>query len=472
MIQRELYPGPVSLKAHSSKNLGEMETELFEILQFEISGYFRETVGPMLKKYNLEVSYSPGPDTSSLGVIVTSIDITCTLMVGSSSKVDLLSISHEKAKGWIRDFFGGPSLFSFLGELRQNGIDVNEIVFLEEEFQSGLFNGNTIASSVAASGPQEAKNISSEDTDKNKNRVGLFAGIFIGICAVSTVVFVHFKGQYSRELLGSIRSALSSDSDSSDRSSQKPLKKKKEVESARQRSWSGSFRRYPAGGVRPAAIQKQPALSKNFLKGQSDQGISPKENPKQALSFLEDQSFSIAEGDFNIPAEYDFKKSPNTSMQSSKLRSQSRDQDEEFSMPEDYNTVNEECSIQTGGKKSPSGSLQSPNSAGVGGTRRVNPFVYGSPWNGSPSAQRRRQGDRHSQFASPAPVASTRNNSHSIPLQMTSPESSRYIDEWSIDSYDTKTPASQHGQNSVPYRDWHDPPSPSGPSQLDMPHLS
>jgi hypothetical protein len=457
-IERTLFPGPVHLKAHSSVDLGEKETEIFEILQFVLTPYFRQTVGPILKKYNLEVEYSPGPDTSNLGVIVTNIDLTCTMVIESASKADLEDISHEIAKGWIQDFFDGPELFGLLGDLRQNGVDVNEIVFLEDEFQSGLFSGNAVAA-VTTTGSQNG--LSSVQTD-SKNRVGLFAALFVGVFVVSTILFVHFRGRSSREAMGSIRGSLSSDSESRSSAPESKSGAPEEAFETRQRTWSGSFRRHPPGGIRPAAIQTHPAFSRNFLKGRQEQGSSPSENPDHTLTFHDDQSFSIAGGDYNVPEEYDFKASPIPEAQSPNGSSQRQNglHDEEFSMPDDYNTVNDEFSLYSQSVKGNRRKLRTSRSRPSPG---ANPFDYGSP-------SQRRGGGQPSLSPFGSPAGSSRPSPQAIALQMASPASGPFIDEWSVDSYSTESPGSK--KTPVPYRDWHDAPSPNQRSQLDMPPLS
>lgn len=112
----------------------------------------------------------------------------------------------------------------------------------------------------------------------------------------------------------------------------------------RERSYSGSFRRYPAGGIRPAAIQKEPAFSEHILKLYSvASGLAPPSVEDASVPppiAVDDQSYSVA-GDYSIQTDYVVKASPAAyggGRYSNTVRAPEL-QDEEFSMPDEYSVA-------------------------------------------------------------------------------------------------------------------------------------
>lgn len=458
-VKRNVFSDLVQLKAHSSFPLGEKEPEIFAVLQSMLTPYLQHLVGPSLHAYNLEVVYTDGDDASQRGVIVTEINVTCTLSIESDSYESLTEITHEKADEWIHHFFTGSELYQLLGELRRNGVDVNEIVALDQEFRSPIFQ-----STVAGVSTTNSKKVQGTSEPKS-SKAGMLAAIFVGMFVVAAVFFANkggrlpgFSSQEISQSIRNIREAFSSDSES-----QSEIEfYKDEMPQTRARSWSGSFRRHPPGGIRPAAIQKHPAYSKAYLSK-----VSPSEVPPNTTAF-DDQSFSVA-GDFNIPEEYDFKQSPMSDVYSLKVPPRSKpwddqsmqsSQDEEFSMPEDYNTVNEDLSVYSKYSQSVMGnSLRYPRRADR--RRGGNPFE--SPLT-SPSPS---QGWSSNPFGSPTPISEESQSGAASPTK--TPSSDSYIDEWSVASFNTPSPSA----DKVPYRHWNEGQNtPNSRSQLDMPPLA
>jgi hypothetical protein len=303
------------------------------------------------------------------------------------------------------------------------------------------------------------KNNSQQAPEEKKSKVGMLAALFVGMSVVGAVLFAHYKGRLpTGTVIDSIRGSFSSDSGS--RSSVE-----KEVVQPRTRSWSGSFRRHPPGGIKPAAIQKDPAFSENYLSKPTLSGLTPPSagNPVVSKATFDDQSYSVA-GDYNIPEEYDFKPSPMPDIYSVQ-ENQREEQEDEFSMPEDYSTINEEFSLYSKSvrtqRKNKNRDTRIRNTRSKPPGRSLNPFDY--PLTSSPMTMDSSNGPSTTNtFASPARRGS---NSDRASLRMTSPTLDEYGDAWSVDSYSTKSPSLQN----APYRHWN---SPNRRSQLDMPPLS
>jgi hypothetical protein len=459
-FQRKIYPGTVELKAHSKIYLEDKDSEIFSTVQSALTPYLQQEIGKGLQAYNLEVDYSDGEDASDAGVIVTNMNVTVILSVLSEDMDGLIGINSASSTIFLRDFFKGQRLYQFLGQLRRDGVEINEISFLEEEFRSPIFADHV--ASVSTSGGQKA---STSTPEPEKSKVGLIAAICVGMVVVGAVLFTHYGGRLptgalrvSRKNLGelshSIRESFSTDrlsqvgmsiretvsrSSSSDNSSRSSTEK--DGDQTRTRTWSGSLRRHPPGGIKAAALQKTPAFSKDLLN-------------KSPSPSTDDQSFSIA-GDYDVPDEYDFQATPISKVSAGKhatnrkLRTQEEAPEDEFSMPDDYNTVNEDMSfysknvsVKTHRKNKEMASMRSK----LNGRRKGNPFDY------SPSS--RRGNDSTNPFASP-----TRSGPSSDGLMS---QNGQHIDEWSVDSYTTRT--------TTPSRNRPSRHSPG--SQLDMPPLS
>lgn len=496
LIRRKLYPGTVQLKAHSSLSLSDKDPEIFDVVQEVLTPYLEEKLGPSLKAYNLAITYSPGEPVSNVNIVVTNLDVTCTLEVESNSVESFVSVTHSQVREWIREFFSTSELYTLLGWLRRDGIEVNEIVFLEEEFKSGLVNGNTVSSiSTGTSGSTSNSVSAGSDNGGNGGRAGFLTAFFIGTFLVAAALFVNYKNRFpsvssvlisvrESSVVSSIRESLSSDSGSQQSEEVENDKNKQPAAPTRRpRSWSGTWRRFPPTGIRPAALQKKPAFSADYLKkkkinkqqpAESSSALDPpsthESKPVVDNSTFDEQSYSYSlsvASDYNIPAEYDFKGSPMLDVYttSGTVRSDNnQSQDEEFSMPDEYSMYGQSVRGYRRDKdtqsksKSPTEKVASPT------RRRVNPFDYGtSPGNTNPrpSSRIRRSPTDKSPAMNPSNKTKSPNSG--------SPDSGQYIDEWSIDSYSTESPAPKP-DSEPPYKPWKD--SPNDRSILDIPKLS
>ena len=365
-IEHRVYSGPVLLKAHSATDLSELDPEIFAVLQSVLTPYLQDVVGTTLKAYTLEVDYTPGDDKFAAGTIVTNLQVTVTLKVVSDSITSLTAIDHTQVSEWIHDFFVGPELNTFLVALQNNNINVREIVFIDQEFKAG---GQVIAGISGGSGSGGKKPSNTE----NSGGGGSTAVIVITVCTltVGAVLFLHFTGRLpskeqmhnfgenSKERMHAFGHTLKDKIRRNDRDDDvgDPLEDMHNDEEGgrkqRERTWSGTFRRYPEGGIRPAAIQKKPALSQDYLGDSSSKGSSSssssssgppvtrkdwkKAQTTEVSAVYDDYSFSVG-GDFGIT------NSPITPSRSDRRHHNptSPAGSDEFTMPEEYDTVHEE----------------------------------------------------------------------------------------------------------------------------------
>jgi hypothetical protein len=421
----------------------------------------------------------------------------------------LKAMTHKSASQVVHDCFDGPQLYQFLGSLRREGVEINEIEFQGRPFKSPIF-GNSNVGIISNNG----------DISPEKNRAGLIAFLTVAMLVIGAVILAHRRGKLPAvhipavrlgKLAGSFRknfpgegklglrtsrtlrerlynsfyntseqgvSALSSDS--SRISSIGSAGVSSQQSPARERSWSGSFRRYPPGGIRPAALQKKPAYSSDLLK-------TPK-TPKSS----DDNSYSV-QGDYDVPEEYDFQATPISSRSasakipigalSSYSKASSRTEDE-FGMPEDYLTVNEEVSLY-----SRSASVM------VGGGNLGYPLdprtPIGTTTTSSQSALSRISIPQQRIVVGPTGLLSPSEKSGTSSM-----DGHPFSDEWSMASFQTSSPSGMNGHTAVggasasasaalqndddddaspppPYRDWHDKPKGDSPSsRLAMPKLS
>jgi hypothetical protein len=493
-IQHMIYSGSIHLKAHSIHDLTELDPEIFAVLQSQLTPYLQAIVGHTLQAYSLEVDYTPGyaEDQKSVapGIVVTNLEVTCTLKVRSDSIGSLTRITHNQAHQWIRDFFGGSEITVLLTELQNNNIHVNEIVFVEDTFKTN--DGQVIAGINSGGGTG-----GSSPSSNSGSNTGMVIGVTMAIIAVGGVLFLHLTGNLpSREDLRDIRHSLreklhldsgsegyhggSSSGSNDDEDGSEPK--------GRRRTWSATFKRHPDTGIRKAAIQKKPAYSDDYLslgtksvgskrssssdgKTSSTPSSSPKstrtpnsasnENHSESGTGFDDYSFSVA-GDYNVDGDYDMAiRSQGSPSRRSSRPSYSRgnsprtntshsrgdiDGNDEFSMPEDYDTIlhgDDESlyskwsqSVMTflpgrkNHKKRDKANVISPP---PGSPRRVTPADLGS------------HSDRR------VPRSRQDGGNAAFPAGM---------DAWSVDSFDTKSPSA-----SGMYREW----SSSNPNGMKSP---
>jgi hypothetical protein len=461
-IERELFPKPVQLKAHSSISLQENQQAVFTETTNIVTTCLKKSYSDHLQAYKMTVEYSDGPDVSYAGVVITEVTINIVISVKTETIEDLKLLTHDSASNIVHECFDGPPMYQLLGALRRDGVQVNEIVFVDKPFRSPIF-GSSDASRIISNG-----DTSSSETKSKNNQGALIATLTIGMFVVGSVMYAYrkgklsnlpikvdklrslsapirkrFNGQKLRSLSESMRVKLSQSFTSSDQGSRGSSDQDGSNQSGtRARTWSGSFRRYPTGGVRPAALQKKPAFSKDFLK-------SPRSD---------DQSYTVSVGgDYDVPYEYDFQATPMSQMYGGRQKMLStpgrspESPGEEFSMPEDYNTVAEDAS------------LYSRNPSVMGGAHRPQRHLGGRPM----AIPGREQPRKANPFLSPTMSAPSSSD------DMMSPKDQPYLDEWSMNSFTTSSPNATEATNpSPPYRHWNEKPRGSPGSKLAMPKLS
>jgi hypothetical protein len=113
----------------------------------------------------------------------------------------------------------------------------------------------------------------------------------------------------------------------------------------RERTWSGTFRRFPTGGIKPAAIQKKGAVSSDYLSTSSSGAHSSSKSHLKSVNdsttVHDDYSFSVIGGDYNVGGDYGLSpRTPNrrsgTAAKGSPTAGGSPSGREEFSLPETY----------------------------------------------------------------------------------------------------------------------------------------
>ena len=412
LISWQVYVAPVDLKASSSFDLKEKDQEVFDVLIALLTPYFQKAYSPNLNSYNAEVHYSPGDSSASDDptIVVTDMKVSVTLQCSAESIQDYGHPTVKEASDYLTSFFSGTELDNLMGNLRRNGVDVNEIVFAYANFRSPAFNGNTVAAATGSS-TEQTKPTPTSSTSKGKKKSGMWAGIIAGLVVLFAVGYasLHHRNHQGQlvEFLSRFGRSYSNSSVSSDSGSRRSSDlvnsthtTGNNTEVHRNRSWSGSFRRHPPSGIRPAALQKKPALSKDFLKptfpgpsslsGLDSPSTSDPRSVSRASSVVDppsttalgaeersekseeqvesldpwsnkppwhdDPSFSVA-SDYNIPTEYNIRASPIPDVYNvSKVKQKAKQvqDEEEFSMPENYSvspSVIEDMSMRTPPKK-------------------------------------------------------------------------------------------------------------------------
>jgi hypothetical protein len=449
-IQHMVFSGPVHLKAHSSMDLSEMDPEIFGVLQSLLTPYFQKMMGPTLHAYTLEVDYSPGNDKNAgKGIIVTNLEVKCAFKVISDTVESFKLTDHKQASRWIHDFFKGPEIYKFMESLRANNIIVNDIAFIDQEFQIGA-PGTTTTIAEANSQTMSSGGGGSSSSPVNKNKSGpggAMVGVTLSVLAVAMFLFMHYTGRLpSKAQIGSYSLSArdtvlkyvptGSAIKKSESNKLNKIRFNDDEEdgggAGRRRTFSGTFRRFPTGGLQKAAIQKKPATSDQYLGGDSasnkssksastsssssNGGVDPATLCQKSKSFetavFDDYSFSNVEGDYG----------PTTPSRRTQISSPSRrtmtSNGDEFSMPDEDDTVHED---QT--------TFYSKVAKNVNHAANLM-----SPGNSSHNSQR-----------SPIPSSAPRRVTAS---DIASPNE---VDAWSIRSYQTTSP-SHHPL----HREWND----------------
>jgi hypothetical protein len=447
-IEHRVYSGPVLLKAHSSTDLSELDPEIFAVLQSVLTPYLQTIVGSTLKAYTLEVDYSPGEDKVAEGTIVTNIQVTCALKVVSDSIESLTAIDHTQVSEWIRDFFAGSELDTFLEALQNNNINVREVVFIDQEFKAG---GQVIAG-ISSGNEGGGKKPSNTQNNGGGSSTAVIA-ITLTTLAVGAVLFLHFTGRLpskeqmhdfgdrSLERMHAFGYTLRSSMHKNDRDDDlgDPLEDMHKVEEGgrkqRERTWSGTFRRHPEGGIRPAAIQKKPAMSQDYLGDSSSKGSSSSSSSSSSRPQPKNMSWKDWKSQTEVSAVYDdysfsvggdcgVSNSPITPSRSDRRTHPSATSpagSDEFTMPEEYDTVLEDETASLYSKWSHS----------------VNMFPRGHQQN----QQVHRQGAYGMSPLPPSPRRVT-------PADMASPyagggASTGGMEAWSLGSFDVQTPSAR-----------------------------
>jgi hypothetical protein len=412
-IQHTVFSGPILLKAHSNMDLSSKDPEIFAILQSILTPYLQQTMGSTLHAYNLEVDYSPGHG-KNVGKydVVTLMEVDCTFKVISDSIESFRRIDHNQASRWIQDFFSGPELYKLVEALKSDNIPVNDIAFINQEFQTS----KTV--SEANSQSMKKSPVFKKNTKENSSGAAM-VGVTLSVLIVGMLFFMHYTGRLpSKAQIGEFslnaRDSIKQRVPSIKLGMKKRERNDDEIEGGgrRRRTYSGTFRRFPVGGIRKAAIQKKPAKSEQFL-GESASDAS------SAGDILDhdDYSFSHYGGDYGPPTPSQQRSVPMTPV--------SGRTEDEFSMPSTYNDSAHEKQGETilGKVGKTAAYLMSP------GRKQQKPYAVKSP---IPSRAPRRV--TASDIASPNDV-----------------------DSWSINSYETGSPSQRTPSNHPLYRGWSEP---------------
>lgn len=334
-IHHTVYSGPVHLKAHSETDLGPFDPKIFSVLQSILTPYLQEKLGAALHAYNLEVDYSPGSDTSvGRYDVVTLMEVKVTLKVISDSIESLRFVTSKQASRWIHDFFYGSDRYTLLEALEYEKLPIIDIAFVNQDFKSTF---------VVSEANSQGFGIS-RGSDRNSVKPGDSAamiGITLSVLAVGMIFFMHYTGRLpSKAKIGDFslnaRDSFSKRVSSSMRNLGRKKKRRDDdgIDGGRrQRTFSGTFRRFPTGGLQKAAIQKKPAKSGEYLKDVASVGSSPSAAlPSHKGDDTDDYSLSHYAADYG-PGTPSRQHSVMMPMTPVGHRSSS---DDEFSMPDSY----------------------------------------------------------------------------------------------------------------------------------------
>lgn len=400
-IQHTVFSGPIHLKAHSNMDLTPLDPEIFDVVQSILTPYLQLTIGETLHAYNLEIDYAPSADEGvDEGSVVTLMEVKCIFKVISDSIEDLRSTDHDLAKKWVVDFFTGPeryNIIKLIEALQQNSIPIDDIVFVNQEFK--MDNIVVSQANTESFGNNRANKII-ENLPSNTAMVAVTLSVLIA----GLLFFMHYTGrlpskketgEISRNTRNLIRKYRMKQGDDADKNG------------GRRRTFSGTFRRFPTGGLQKAKIQKKPAKSKHY--------IGDSESASNKLSaYGDDYSFSHYGGDYGPPA------TPSRHSSMPPMTPLSRRSGDEFSMPDNYDSVHERSGHE---------SLR-------GKAAKAANYLM------SPKQKRSNYSSTKSPIPSRAPRRVTAND-------IASPHDD--VDNWSIDSYESSVESpSEHGL----YRDF------------------
>lgn len=262
---------------------------------------------------------------------------------------------------------------------------------------------------------------------ENPSKSAAMIGVTLSVIAVGLLFFMHYTGRLpSKAQIGDFslnaRDSIASRMPSiNDKLGKKKRGKDEYAEGGRRRrTFSGTFRRFPDGGLQKAAIQKKPAKSEQFLRDDaSDASSSSGVQPSYKSSTMDDYSLSRYGVDYGPPTP-----SRNSSIPMTPVGLRS---DDEFSMPDDYDSAHTGRSSESllGKVGKTATYLMSPM------RKDRSPPVHGSPF---PSRAARR--------VTAADIAS--------------PDE---VDNWSIRSYETDVKDNKTPSDHPMYRGWNE----SGP---------
>lgn len=353
-ITRDLHPEPLELKAHSGFDLKEKEEEIFIAIEEVLTPYLKDVVPSGLIAYDLKVEYSEGEETAAAGIVITNILVTCVVTVRSDSIQSLKALTHEKANLWLIEFFDGSNIYKILGKLDDENIQINEIVFQDDEFRSPLLNGGKVISGVKSDRITGGGGSGSTGKSTSSGNGGMIAGAFAGVVIVCSVLLVKYR---DRLPWNEVRDMSFGGSDSSSGSSSggsgsgrqfliKTFGRKSNRNAFRRSAIDAAGRITTAGGAAGGG-RRGPPMS---------EVIPISANPHNPFDFGESRSERTQSvgGDFDITDDYDFsKKSPSilsyysygTKQANTPRRDPNSSDYDEFSMPDEYNTVTDEYSV-------------------------------------------------------------------------------------------------------------------------------
>ena len=343
-IQHAVYSGPIRIKAQSSMDLSTMDPEIFDVVQSVLTPFLQQTVGDSLISYNLEIDYAPGRKGISDNV-VTVMEVKCTFKVVSDSIESFLGTNHVAASKWLNDFFSGPARYNvgqLVEALNSNDIPVNDIVFVTDTFDMGKSVSQANSQSFGNNPSSGAKNKGSAPSGAAMVVITLsvlFALILLYMHTTGRLPSKAEIGEFSLNTRDKTINTLDSLKERMPNTfellNRKRGRDNNEGGGRRRRTFSGTFRRFPTGGLKKAAIQKQSAKSQDYL--------SDSESTSAKLSAFEDYSFSKYGGDYAPSVSTPSRKSsipPMTPM--------SRMSGDEFSMPSGYDESIYERSNKSG----------------------------------------------------------------------------------------------------------------------------
>ena len=419
-IHHTVYSGPVHLKAHSRTDLGPFDPEIFSILQSVLTPYLQEKMGPALQAYNLEVDYSPGSNKSvGKDDVVTLMEVKVTIKVVSNSIESFQYITSIQASRWMHDFFYGSEMYTLIEALQYGNIPIVDIAFANQEFESTFSIAEANSQSFGVSRGRD------QNSGKPTDSVAMI-GITLSVLAVGMLFFMHYTGRLpSKETIGDFSVNTRDSFSKRMSSSMKKLsfKKRRKDDGRRKRTFSGTFRRFPTGGLQKAAIQKKPAKSEQYLKDAASVESSMSALRSYKSGAMDDYTLSHYAADYG----------PGTPSRQSSMPPMTpvgqRSSDDEFSMPDTYESPEDGRAIESllGRVGKTAAYMMSP-----GPRNEPSPVLNGSPF---PSRAARR--------VTAADIASPNE-----------------VDNWSIKSYESEDKSQKNTPSNHPlYRGWNE----SGP---------